>query len=137
MSEWKGGNPKPPKREKKPKKPLKRSYIRYKRPPQEKIDKEKAELTEMRLFFLEIWNERPHKSEVSGLPLYEPLDLFFDHLLPKKKWPQYKLCRWNIALVTWEEHTNKGNGFPHPKHQELIDAAWQKHLEITNGHSHS
>lgn len=79
---------------------------------------------EMRELFLQIWNERPRYSEVSGEWLGNaPLTWMFDHLLEKSKYPQFRLEKNNIALVTFEEHEAKTNGHPLPKHQELIDNA--------------
>lgn len=60
---------------------------------------------EMKDFFLQIWKDRPHKSEISGLPLgSEPLSTFFHHILPKSKYPEACLDEENIILLTWEEH---------------------------------
>lgn len=81
----------------------------------------------MREFFLEIWKERPHYSEVSGEYLGEsPLSYHFDHLLEKSKYPSLQFEKENIALVTFEEHETKTNGRPLPKHQELINNAKTK-----------
>jgi len=78
----------------------------------------------MMQFFLEIWNERPRYSAVSGEYLGPtPLNWMFDHLLEKSKYPHLRLEKDNIALVTFEEHEAKTNGRPLPKHQELIDNA--------------
>lgn len=78
----------------------------------------------MKDIFIEIWNERPHYSEVSGEFLgHELLSWKLDHLLPKAEYPQLRLEKKNIALVTFEEHETKTNGRPLPKHQELIDNA--------------
>lgn len=61
----------------------------------------------MRLFFMEIWATRPHKSEISGTLLgKEPLTVFFHHILPKEKYPQAKYDPENIILLTLDEHTN-------------------------------
>jgi hypothetical protein len=60
---------------------------------------------EMKDFFLQIWKDRPHKSEVSGDYLAsEPLHVFFHHILPKNKYPEACLDEENIILLTWEEH---------------------------------
>jgi hypothetical protein len=78
----------------------------------------------MRSFFLRIWEERSHYSEVSGEYLGNfPLSWMFDHLLEKSKYPDFAFEKNNIALVTFEEHEAKTNGRPLPKHQELIDNA--------------
>jgi hypothetical protein len=61
----------------------------------------------MRNFFLEIWNERKHYSEVSGDYLgKEPLSTFFHHILPKEKYPDEAYDKSNIILLTLDEHTN-------------------------------
>lgn len=65
------------------------------------------ERKEMMDFFLSIWKERPHKSEISGKKIYgEPLTLYFHHILPKKKYPQAALDKENVIILTWEEHDN-------------------------------
>jgi hypothetical protein len=60
---------------------------------------------EMKDFFLKVWKDRPHKSEISGDYLAsEPLHVFFHHILPKNKYPEACLDEENIILLTWEEH---------------------------------
>lgn len=60
------------------------------------------------LFFL-IWQERPHKSEVSFTDLgKEPLTIYFHHILEKEKFPQAEFDKQNIILLTWEEHDQVG-----------------------------
>jgi 5-methylcytosine-specific restriction endonuclease McrA len=60
---------------------------------------------EMKDFFLKVWKDRPHKSEISGVPLgSEALSTFFHHILPKSKYPEASLDEENIILLTWEEH---------------------------------
>ena len=60
-------------------------------------------------FFLSIWKERPHKSEVSGKKIYgEPLTIYFHHILEKNKYPEYKYDKDNIIILTWEEHDQVG-----------------------------
>jgi len=57
--------------------------------------------------FKEIWKERPHKSEVSGDNLgKEALSLYFHHILPKSKYPQFRNLKENIILLTADEHAN-------------------------------
>ena len=64
-------------------------------------------IQQMQEFFLSIWKERTHKSEISGDHLgKEPLSTFFHHILPKEKYPQAKLDEENIILLTLDEHTN-------------------------------
>ena len=59
----------------------------------------------MREFFLTIWKERPHKSEISGASLgQEVLSIFFHHILPKKKYDVAKFDKENIILLSLQEH---------------------------------
>lgn len=81
----------------KPRKPLAKSRIVAKTPVKK--------TSELRDFFLQIWNKRPHYSEVSGKWLgKEPLSVFFHHILPKEKYPQAAFDEENIILLTLEEH---------------------------------
>lgn len=68
---------------------------------------QKTKIETMRNFFLEIWKERKHYSEVSGDYLgSEPLSTFFHHILPKEKYPAEAYDKSNIILLTLDEHTN-------------------------------
>ncbi|HJT72654.1 MAG TPA: hypothetical protein VJ720_01525 [Chitinophaga sp.] len=55
-------------------------------------------------FFMEIWEERDGRCEVTGEFLGEPLSTMFHHLLPKADYPQYRYCKWNILLVKPDIH---------------------------------
>lgn len=64
-------------------------------------------LREMRLMFMEIWSERPRRSEVSGKSLgKEALSTYFHHILAKSKHPELALIPENIILLTPDEHAN-------------------------------
>ncbi len=64
----------------------------------------------MRDFFLEIWKERKHYSELSGEYLgSEPLSTFFHHILPKSKYPEVAYDKSNIILLTLPEHESVEN----------------------------
>jgi hypothetical protein len=64
-------------------------------------------ISERNELFLQIWTNRPHKSEVSGEYLgNEPLTIFFHHILPKEKYPEAAFDEENIILLTLDEHTN-------------------------------
>lgn len=87
-------------------------------------NEEKEEFVKLLSFYREVWEERPHYSEVSGKWLGDiPRLAYFEHLIPKSSHPQYKYEKRNIALVTAQEHHVKENGFPLPKHKELIEKA--------------
>lgn len=56
-------------------------------------------------FYLQIWEAQPHRCQVTGKWLGdEPLSTFFHHVLPKTRFPQYRWCRWNIAILHPEVH---------------------------------
>ena len=58
--------------------------------------------------FNEIWEQRPHKSEIDGAPLLPKGHKFwhwqFSHCLPKGLYPKLKLDNDNVVLMTWEQH---------------------------------
>lgn len=63
--------------------------------------------------FNEIWNERPHISELSGEPLpYEKNNMSmwvcqFLHVIPKGMSPKLRLDKRNIMLGTPDEHNHQ------------------------------
>ena len=64
--------------------------------------------TNMRDFFLFIWNKRPHKSEVSNIPIHgQPLSTMFHHLVEKSDILYGELAKFdeeNIIILLPEEH---------------------------------
>ena len=75
-------------------------------------------------FFQSIWNVRPHYCVNCNKWLgHEPRSYHFDHLLERKKYPEFEYERKNIALVCLDCHTNRHNGFPGSKHLKLIENA--------------
>lgn len=86
------------------KKPKNISYYKFKHKPTGLLD-----------LYKEIWNERPHTSQISGEPLGEFSIMFFSHILQKgqNKYPKFKLNKQNIVLKTYDQHYlwehNKGN----------------------------
>lgn len=74
---------------------------------QQKSLTQQVNIESMRNFFLEIWKERPHYSEVSGTYLgNEAMSTYFHHILPKSKYPELSYDKSNIILLTLDEHTN-------------------------------
>lgn len=74
---------------------------------QQKGLRQQVNIDAMRNFFMEIWKERIHESEVSGAYLgKEALSTFFHHILPKVKYPELAYDKSNIILLTLDEHTN-------------------------------
>ncbi len=67
-------------------------------------------MIEMKDVFMKIWMKRPHKSEVSGEYLgKEAMSTYFHHILPKSKYPEFRLEEENIILLTLDEHSNVEN----------------------------
>lgn len=70
-----------------------------------KMETKKDDYEKMCEFFKQIWNKKPHKSEISGDYIGpEPLSIYFHHILPKEKYPEAKFDEENIILLTWQEH---------------------------------
>ena len=89
---------------------LKRTYSKKLNTPSQKrldnIEDKKRVTAMMQSVFMDIWLERPHKSEVSGRWLgREALSTFFHHILPKSKYPEAIFDIDNIILLTFDEHT--------------------------------
>lgn len=93
------------------------------RPISKKKLENKPERTEMDVF-LELWEERPHVSELSGLPLLPKGNIKwhfqFLHVLPKGKFPSLRLSKKNILLGTPEEHD----------HQDRFEAFRKRKVEL-------
>lgn len=53
--------------------------------------------------FKKIWKERPHICQVTGQALTVD-NVNFSHILPKGRYPKFRLREENIWLVTWEIH---------------------------------
>lgn len=70
--------------------------------------------------FKEIWDERPHVSQISGDFLGDDMNaFFFSHVLGKGAFPAFKLLKENIWLETPAEHMEWENGDrSHPKFDE-------------------
>ncbi len=72
-----------------------------------KVSAGKSQPNKDHLLFKQIWNKRSHKSEVSGTYLgKEALSVYFHHILPKSKYPQFRNLEENIILLTADEHAN-------------------------------
>lgn len=84
--------------------------------PKSKYKLKKANTGEF-IMFKEIWNERPHVSELSGikLPVFDTHS--FHHLLTKQAYPEYRLVKANIVLLTRTEH------------RAVHDYSWQQLIE--------
>lgn len=87
------------------------SIKRRKKTEEEKLLQE-TEIRRMWNMFLEIWEERVHKSEISGQWLgREALTTMFHHILSKSMYKSAKFAKENIILLTPDEHTEVENGY--------------------------
>jgi hypothetical protein len=55
--------------------------------------------------FARIWRERAHRCFVTKDRLgIEPLTFYFHHILEKRAYEKYALCKWNIILLSKDVH---------------------------------
>lgn len=54
--------------------------------------------------FEQLWEERPHMSYLSGIPLGRFSVSYFAHVLSRKQFPCFSYNPKNIVLLTIEEH---------------------------------
>ena len=84
----------------KPKKMLKKTNHKS---PQLTFDQK---IHQMKDFFLEIWKERPHYSEISGQFLGNvEKSFYFHHILEKQKVKEAIYDKLNIILLSADEHS--------------------------------
>lgn len=58
------------------------------------------------IMFNSIWNERKHQCDVSDTALtVEARTYYFHHILEKRAYEKYALCKWNIIILSYEVHT--------------------------------
>ena len=97
---------------------------------QKKKNIEKKENTEiLHRWFDILWKKLPGNKlcTICNTPIYgENLSIYWDHLILKSKYPEFALEEDNIVFLCGDCHTNRTNGFPHPKHQKLIEEAEEK-----------
>lgn len=56
-------------------------------------------MSKLKEMYLEIWNERPHKCELCGYPIREPIAHVFAHIKSKGARPDMKHEKSNIRLL--------------------------------------
>ena len=54
--------------------------------------------------FSEIWRVRKHECVISREPLIEGRTYMFHHILEKRAFEKYALCKWNIMLLDYKVH---------------------------------
>ena len=70
-----------------------------------KQEEDKIRTKKLHQWFLELWDKRPHKSEISGKFLgNEPNSCFFHHIFCKSDYPELEFCAENIIILTPDEH---------------------------------
>jgi 5-methylcytosine-specific restriction endonuclease McrA len=92
---------------------------------------------ELHALFREIWDEREDAEGYcycfeTGTPMpgwrYRNNTMCYDHVLPKSKWPQYALKRWNIVILLPEVHTQKTHDIDKtPAVKALRDKLLERH----------
>lgn len=99
----------------KPSKVLKKSILKRMRKP-----------TGEKKVFDEIIDERPYRSQLSGKKIHNPSHVNCAHLLSKKKYPEYRLVKENIWLLTFEEHNllDQGTEEQREKYAEEHNCDW-------------
>lgn len=94
----------PPK--KKPKHTLEERGIFVRKPESFAEAIEKNQVLSDQDLYQEIWAEREHKCFETGVNLpSEPLTLYFHHILPKAKHPQFRHAKWNIVILHPDAHS--------------------------------
>lgn len=83
--------------------------------------------------FNKIWRERAHVCDVSFVPLgMEPKSYYFHHILEKRSYEKYALCKWNIIILSWEIHNSyESNADNQPVLKELKQSLLYK-IETLN-----
>ncbi len=117
------------KSDKKAPKPLKRTAIK---PRSEKgkikaLEKKDLVQTDM-VFYLQLWDHRPHICYETGEIIHKPHNYNFHHVLEKKPYPQYRHREWNIVFVTWMVHDKVHRGIDFaPKIKKLTQFLLKMH----------
>jgi 5-methylcytosine-specific restriction endonuclease McrA len=99
-----------------------------------KSTEEKKEATaELHEWLRSLWDQMPKgikKCKSCSGPVFGDFKpLYFDHLLEKSRYPQYRMTEENVLFVCSDCHWAKTNGFPTKKHLEFIKNALKLHLE--------
>lgn len=81
---------------------------------------------ELHVWLFSLWKKMPYtkKCRSCGTKIWgEFLTLYFDHLLPKKKYPKFEFEEKNIYFCCGECHSKKENGFPTVNHKNAMEKA--------------
>lgn len=77
------------------------------------MEERTTELSELQLFYVDLWDEREENGYIQCFETgdwmsrkkYRENWSVYSHILPKSKYPQYKLSKWNVKIVTPTAHT--------------------------------
>ena len=87
-------------------------------------NKTKSSPTGELALFVEIWNERPHVSELTGKTLlpfhHSQWHWQFLHVLNKQRFPNLRLDKRNILLALPQEHERQDSFFAFTKRKEEL-----------------
>lgn len=99
--------------------------------PLKKSEKQKQITQADIAFYEEIWAERPHRCEVTGIGLGEEFNVvFFSHILTKGSYPRFRHNKKNIVLMSFEAHQEwEFTDRKHPKWNRWRDLAEELIIE--------
>jgi hypothetical protein len=112
------------KTQKKEQKPLKRTAIKKSSKRITPKSEKQKKVTEQDIaFFKEIWGERPHVCQVTGVELGDEFNVcFFSHILTKGSYPKFRYNKKNLILMSFQAHQDwEFTDRKHPKWQPWKD----------------
>lgn len=100
-------------------KPLKKSRLKQSSKPKTVLDENRENTMKMKLWFMEIWDERQDKNgncycfetgQLMKREVYRENSACYDHVLEKQEnqFPQYKFTKKNIVIILPTVHYQKG-----------------------------
>lgn len=96
-------------------------------------DKQKDVLAADQKMYRQIWRERAHVSELSGMKLGDKLDpVFFSHILAKGAYPRFRHRKDNIILLTKLEHVQWEFGDRKDPKFDVIKQRYQELMQEYN-----
>jgi hypothetical protein len=120
------------KTEKKEPRPLKKTPIKKSgKRITPKSEKQKKVTEEDIAFFKEIWAEREHKCQVTGVELGDEFNVvFFSHILTKGSYPRFRHYKKNLILMSFQDHQDwEFTDRKHPKWNPWRDLAEELIIE--------
>lgn len=81
-------------------------------------------------FFMEIWIEREHVSQISGEPIEEFNIMCFAHVVNKNSYPEYKFSKEAVVLMLPREHHVFDNQTDIARKDKRFDWVFEKRQEL-------